>query len=108
LRLAKPKLANRKARLRRRLRRGSLRRFASEGWWGLAAPKGTPPEIVAKLNQEFVRLFRDPKFIAYLETQSVVAAPTTPEEFVTFIKDDRKAAEKLIGLARTPKTEYKE
>lgn len=82
--------------------------YPGQGWWGLAAPKGTPPEIVARLNQEFVRLFREPKFIAYLETQSVVAAPTSPEAFVQFIKDDRKAAEKLISLARTPKTEYKE
>jgi len=27
---------------------------------------------------------------------------------VKLIKDDRKAAEKLTSLARTPKTEYKE
>jgi tripartite-type tricarboxylate transporter receptor subunit TctC len=82
--------------------------YPGQGWWGLAAPKGTSPEIVARVNQEFVRLFREPKFIAYLETQSVIAAPTTPQEFAQFIKDDRKAAESLIAIARTPKTEYKE
>ena len=82
--------------------------YPGQGWWGLAAPKGTPPDIVAKINQEFVRLLGEPKFIAYLETQSVVAAPTTPEAFAKFIKDDRKAAESLIGIAKTPRTQYRE
>jgi len=44
----------------------------------------------------------------YLETQSVVAAPTTPDGFAAFIKEDRKAAENLINVAKTPKAEYKE
>jgi tripartite-type tricarboxylate transporter receptor subunit TctC len=82
--------------------------YPGQGWWGLAAPKGTPPDIVAKINQEFVRLLREPKFIAYLEAQSVIAAPTSPEEFARFMKDDRKAAEGLISVAKTPKTEYRE
>ena len=38
--------------------------YPGQGWWGLAAPKGTPPEIVAKLNSEFVKLFTDPQFVA--------------------------------------------
>jgi tripartite-type tricarboxylate transporter receptor subunit TctC len=76
------------------------------GWWGLAAPKGTPLDIVAKISGEFGRLFREPKFIAYLETQSVIAAPTTPDAFAKFIKDDRKAAEGLIAIAKTPKAQY--
>jgi len=82
--------------------------YPGHGWWGLAAPKGTPPDIVAKVNQEFVRLFGDPKFIAYLETQSVVSAPTTPDEFAQFIRQDRKAAEALIAVAKTPRTQYQE
>jgi tripartite-type tricarboxylate transporter receptor subunit TctC len=81
--------------------------YPGQGWWGLAAPKGTPPDIVARINQEFVRLFQEPKFVSYLETQSVVAAPTTPEGFAQFIKDDRKAAESLVSVAKTPRTEYK-
>src|SRR5215831_17678154 len=37
--------------------------YPGQGWWGLAAPKGTPPAIVAKVNAEFVKLFNEPKFI---------------------------------------------
>jgi tripartite-type tricarboxylate transporter receptor subunit TctC len=53
--------------------------FPGQGWWGLAAPKGTPKEIVTKLNAAFVKLFSDPKFMAFLEKQAVVPAATTPE-----------------------------
>jgi tripartite-type tricarboxylate transporter receptor subunit TctC len=81
--------------------------YPGKGWWGLAAPKGTPPEAIARMNQEFVRLFADAKFVAYLERQSVVPATTTPEGFATFLKEDRKAAETLIKIAKTPKSEYK-
>jgi len=81
--------------------------YPGKGWWGLVAPKGTPPEAIARVSQEIVKLFSDSKFIAFLERQSVVSAPTTPEEFVQFLKEDRKAAESLIRTAKTPKTEYK-
>ncbi len=76
-------------------------------WWGLAAPKGTPQAIVDKVNAAFVAVFKDPKFVAYLEQQFVVAAPTTPTEFTAFLAADRKAATDLVAIANTPKTEYK-
>jgi tripartite-type tricarboxylate transporter receptor subunit TctC len=81
--------------------------FPGQGWWGLAAPKGTPPAIVARLNSEFVRLFSEPKFVAFLDKQSVVAAPTSQAEFVAFLKQDRKAAEALLRIANTKPEEYK-
>ena len=80
--------------------------YPGQGWWGLAAPKGTPPEIVAKLNSEFVKLFTDPQFIAFLDKNAVVSATTTPEGFAAFLKDDRKAAETLIKIANAKREEY--
>jgi tripartite-type tricarboxylate transporter receptor subunit TctC len=35
--------------------------YPGQGWWGLAAPKGTPAPIVAKLSSEFQKLFSDPE-----------------------------------------------
>lgn len=80
--------------------------YPGQGWWGLAAPKGTPPAVVDKVNAAFVAVFKDPKFIDYLEKQSVVSAPTTPAEFAAFLQADRKAAEALVKIANTPKTDY--
>jgi tripartite-type tricarboxylate transporter receptor subunit TctC len=81
--------------------------FPGQGWWGLAAPKGTPKDIVVKLNGAFVKLFTDPKFMAFLEKQAVVPAATTPEDFVAFLKEDRKSAQALIDIAKLPRAEYK-
>lgn len=81
--------------------------YPGQGWWGLAVPKGTPAAIVDKIHAAFVAVFNDPKFIAYLDSQSVVSATTTQSEFSDFLKADRKAAEDLVKIANTPKTEYK-
>jgi len=77
------------------------------GWWGLAAPKGTPAPIIAKLNAEFVRVFTDPKFTAFLEKQAVVPAAGPQADFVAFLKQDRHDAEMLVKIANTSKSEYK-
>ena len=81
--------------------------YPGQGWWGLAAPKGTPQAIVNKLNVEFVTLFSEPAFVDYLNHQAVVAAPTTPAGFSEFLKEDRKAAEALIKLANSKRETYK-
>ena len=81
--------------------------FPGQGWWGLAAPRGTPPAIVERLNSEFAKLFSDPKFKAFLDKQAVASAPTTPAGFAVFLKEDRKAAETLIRIANTKPEEYK-
>ena len=82
--------------------------YPGQGWWGLAAPKGTPKEVVAKLSTEFQKLFSEPKFVEFLDKQAVVAAPTSPEGFAEFLKKDRKDAETLIKIANPKKTEFKE
>lgn len=81
--------------------------FPPFGWWGLAAPRGLPQPIVDRLNAEFVKLYRDPKFVAYLEKQAVLPAPGTPAEFAAFLKKDRQDAELLIGIANQPREDYK-
>jgi tripartite-type tricarboxylate transporter receptor subunit TctC len=81
--------------------------YPGQGWWGLAAPKGTPPHIVARLNSEFVKLFSEPKFVEFLENKAVVPAPTTEADFAAFLKEDRKSAETLIKIANAKPEEYK-
>ncbi len=81
--------------------------FPPFGWWGLAAPKGVPQPIVDRLNAEFVKLYREPKFVAYLEKQAVLPAPGTPAEFAAFLQKDRRDAELLIKIADQPRADYK-
>ncbi|MBI3706004.1 MAG: tripartite tricarboxylate transporter substrate binding protein [Rhizobiales bacterium] len=81
--------------------------YPGQGWWGLAAPKGTPPAIVDKVNAAFVKVFSDAKFVGFLDKQAVVAAPTTPAAFAAFLVEDRKAAEALVKIANSKREEYK-
>jgi tripartite-type tricarboxylate transporter receptor subunit TctC len=48
-------------------------------WFGLAAPAGTPKEIVDKLNAEFVKVSKDPEFIKRLADNGTPIITTTPE-----------------------------
>jgi len=82
--------------------------YPGQGWWGLAAPKGTPPEIAQRLSGEFRALFSDPKFMAFLDKQAVVPAATDAAGFAAFLKEDRKNAETLIKIANTKKQEFKQ
>ena len=81
--------------------------FPPFGWWGLAAPKGMAQPIVDRLSAEFVKLYREPKFVDYLEKQAVLPAPGTPAEFAAFLKKDRRDAELLIRIANQPREDYK-
>jgi tripartite-type tricarboxylate transporter receptor subunit TctC len=81
--------------------------FPGFGWWGLAAPKGTPQRVVDKVNATFVAVFKDPKFIDFLEKQAVVPAAGSQAEFLAFLKQDRRNAEALIKIANTQRSEYK-
>jgi tripartite-type tricarboxylate transporter receptor subunit TctC len=81
--------------------------YPGQGWWGLAAPKDTPPALVNKINSEFFKLFSEPSFIDYLNHQAVMAAPTTPAGFAAFLKADRKAAESLIKISNSKREDYK-
>ncbi len=77
------------------------------GWWGLATPRGAPAAAIQRLNAEFVKLFSEPKFVAFLDGQSVRAAPTTPDAFAQFVREDRQTGAALIKMAQTPREDYK-
>ena len=81
--------------------------YQGRGWWGIAAPAGTPRPIIDRLNAEFVKLFKEPKFSAFLDQQLVIPAPTSPEDFAVFVQQDRQRAEHLIRLANTPREDYR-
>ncbi len=80
--------------------------YKGRGWWGLAAPAGTPRSVIDKMNVEFTKLLKEPKFMEQLEKQATLSAPTTPAEFAAFVKEDRQAAQVLIKLANTAREDY--
>src|SRR5882757_2564474 len=59
--------------------------FESVGWFGLVAPAGTPPDIIAKLNAAFVKALSDPAAIEKIRVLGAEPAPSSPEAFAQFI-----------------------
>jgi tripartite-type tricarboxylate transporter receptor subunit TctC len=53
--------------------------YEAGSWYGLAAPKGTPPEVVTKLNAQTQQIFNDgafrDKFLAPSFIYSIVSSP---------------------------------
>lgn len=72
-------------------------------WWGLAGPRGLPPAVIERLNAEFVRLFREPRFAEFLEAQAVEAATGTPAEFARFMHEDRQWTGSMLRPTRGAK-----
>ena len=56
-----------------------------EAWWGLLAPAGTPPEIVARLNREVVKALAAPDVRDRLVSQGAVVVGSTPAEFAAYL-----------------------
>lgn len=53
-------------------------------WTGFYAPKGTPKELVARLNRDIVAACQDSQVLARLDTMGSTPSTTTPEEFAAF------------------------
>ena len=59
--------------------------FESSAWGGISAPRGTPPEIVDKLNAAIVRAVQGP-LRPRLEAMGYQVAASTPAEFTALFK----------------------
>lgn len=66
-------------------------------WLGLVAPKGTPPAIVAKLQQEVAKTLADPAIKAKADAAGLYPATGTPAEFAAFIKTEADRWSKVVG-----------
>ena len=59
--------------------------FESTGWFGIVAPRHTPPEIVNKLNAAFVAALHDPETVKRIRALGSDPMPMTPAEFANFV-----------------------
>jgi len=65
-------------------------------WNGLLAPAGTPPEIVARLNDAIVKAMRSPAMKDLLGKIGQDPAWSTPEEFAAFLREETAKWTKVI------------
>jgi tripartite-type tricarboxylate transporter receptor subunit TctC len=65
-----------------------LRGFNITAWIGLVAPKGTPADIVRKLNLEVGGALRDPEFVAQISKLGIDPIGSTSDEFAAFLRQE--------------------
>ena len=73
-----------------------------ENWYGMIAPAGTPPAIVAAINRIATQAMADPGVKEKLADQGLTVAGDTPEHFRDFIGSETAKWAKVIrdaGLA---------
>ncbi|OEZ28503.1 tripartite tricarboxylate transporter substrate binding protein [Variovorax boronicumulans] len=57
-------------------------------WYGVLAPKGTPANVVARLNTEIAAVLKSPEVAKSFESQGMVPASSTPAAFGALIQKD--------------------
>jgi tripartite-type tricarboxylate transporter receptor subunit TctC len=73
--------------------------FESSTWYGVGAPKGTPPDVIAKINKEIGAAIADPKIKARFAGFGDVPMPMMPAEFGKFIAAETDKWGKVVKFA---------
>ncbi len=73
--------------------------YEGSGWLGVGAPKGTPANIIDKLNTDINAIIADPKMKERLIGLGVEPQPMTPEEFGKLCADATEKWAKVIKFA---------
>ena len=67
--------------------------------FGLIAPAGLPPAVLAKINAEVVRIIKEPAMQKKLAAQGVLPIASTPSEFTAVIKSEQTKWAEVIKAA---------
>jgi tripartite-type tricarboxylate transporter receptor subunit TctC len=73
--------------------------YEASTWYGLCAPKGTPAEIVEKLNKEVNLVLPTPNLKARLAALGAEPLSMTPAEFKQLVIDETKKWGKVVKAA---------
>ena len=68
-----------------------------EGWFGLMAPKGTSPAIVAQLDKAVRRALTDPTVVQRITAMGLQDRYSSTAEFVNVLNQDLKAWQAYVA-----------
>lgn len=68
-------------------------------WYGLFAKAGTPPEVLAKLNQAVIETLKNPELNQKFESQGVEFVSSSPQGLADIVRRDTKQWTALIEQA---------
>jgi tripartite-type tricarboxylate transporter receptor subunit TctC len=65
-------------------------------WYGVFAPRGTPSDVIAKLNTEIVSILKQPAVQERIASIGATPVGNSPKEFAIVINNDLDKWEKII------------
>jgi tripartite-type tricarboxylate transporter receptor subunit TctC len=74
--------------------------FDASYYFGVVAPKGTPPEISARFARDLSKIINTAEFKSkYLQPLGFEAVGDTPEQFAAFLKSDRELGAQKVKVS---------
>ncbi len=73
--------------------------YEASAWFGMAAPKGTPADVIDKLNRTINEALKDPKMIARLAELGGAPMPGTPADFGKIMSSEVAKWKKVVDFS---------
>ena len=73
--------------------------YEALNWYGFLAPRGTPKDIIDRLNREIVKALANPQAVAALHKTGTEPKSSTPDEFAQYIKREYDTWGKVVKEA---------
>jgi tripartite-type tricarboxylate transporter receptor subunit TctC len=70
--------------------------YASENWWGIVAPGGTPQPIIAKLYEALTKAQDNPDAKKYFDNEGATIVKMSTEEFGKFMVSEMNKWERVV------------
>ena len=77
----------------------TVKDYEASAWFGIGAPKGTPREIIEKLNKEVNEILVEPAMKARLAELGGVPMVGTPEDFGKIVQSETDKWEKVVKFS---------
>jgi tripartite-type tricarboxylate transporter receptor subunit TctC len=73
--------------------------YEASAWYGIAAPKGTPAEIVDRLNRTINEILADPKVKAKFSEYGAILLPGSAADFGKLLADETEKWAKVVKFS---------
>jgi tripartite-type tricarboxylate transporter receptor subunit TctC len=73
--------------------------YESSAWYGVGAPKGTPGEIIERLNKEINAMLVDPRMMARIAEMGATRIAGTPADFGKLVAEETEKWGKVVRFS---------
>ena len=78
------------------LRQAGINQEKVASWFALAAPAGTPPAVINRLQEAFAKASRDPAVVRAARENGALVTTTSPQELQSMIARELASASGMV------------